>query len=65
LPVEHGSPPVTVLVYEHPRRTRSSGALLWIHGGGTVMGSVKHGHAWCGRVAEELGALVIRPWWAC
>jgi acetyl esterase/lipase len=59
LPAKNGRAPVTVLAYEHPRRTGPSGALLWIHGGGTVMGSVKHGHAWCGRVADELGALVI------
>lgn len=59
LPAEHGSPTVNVLVYEHPRRTRPSGALLWMHGGGTVMGSVKHGHAWCSRVADELDVLVI------
>jgi len=59
LPAEHGSPTINVAVYEHPQRTRPSGALLWIHGGGTVMGTLKHGHAWCSRVADELGALVI------
>ena len=59
VPAGLGSPAGTVLVYEPPRRTRPSGALLWIHGGGTVMGSVKGCHAWCARVADELGALVI------
>jgi acetyl esterase/lipase len=59
VPAEHDSPTVTVQVYEHPQRTTPSGALLWIHGGGTVMGTVQQGNAWCSRVADELGVLVI------
>jgi acetyl esterase/lipase len=59
VPAEHGSPAVSVQVYEHPQRTTPSGALLWIHGGGTVGGTVKQCHAWCSRVADELGVLVI------
>ncbi|MFD7323314.1 alpha/beta hydrolase [Streptomyces sp. NPDC059875] len=52
-------PAVTVLTYQAPNRPTPSGALLWIHGGGTIMGSARQAHAWCSRVAEELGVLVI------
>jgi acetyl esterase/lipase len=48
-----------VFVYEAPSRARPSGALLWIHDGGTVMGAARQDHAWCARLADELGALVI------
>lgn len=33
-------------------------ALLWIHGGGYVIGSAAQEDAWCRRVASELGAVV-------
>ncbi|MDT7724581.1 MAG: hypothetical protein QOI21_1157 [Actinomycetota bacterium] len=59
VPAEHASPAVNIQVYEHPQRTTPSGALLWIHGGGTVSGTAQQSHAWCSRVADELGALVI------
>jgi hypothetical protein len=48
-----------VVTYQTPALSMPSGALLWIHGGGTVMGTVRQGHAWCSRVADELGALVV------
>jgi acetyl esterase/lipase len=54
-----GEPPVPVVTYERPDRARPSGALLWIHGGGTVMGSPTSSHAFCSRVADELDALVV------
>lgn len=52
-------PAVNVVIYQAPGRSKPSGALLWIHGGGTVMGTLRQGHAWCSRVADELGALVV------
>jgi acetyl esterase/lipase len=52
-------PPVPVTVYEPPGRVRPSGALLWIHGGGLVMGAPPQAHAWCSRVAARLGVLVV------
>lgn len=52
-------PALTVVTYQAPARSEPSGALLWMHGGGTVMGTVRQGHAWCSRVADELGALVV------
>jgi acetyl esterase/lipase len=48
-----------VYLYEAPSRARPSGALLWMHGGGTVMGAARQDHAWCARLADELGVLVI------
>src|SRR5688500_10809165 len=39
LPGYAGAPPVPVYVYEPEGRDRPSGALLWIHGGGFVIGS--------------------------
>lgn len=48
-----------VFMYEAPSRARPSGALLWVHDGGTVMGAARQDHAWCARLADELGALVI------
>ena len=49
---------VRVLVYDAPGRERPSGALLWIHGGGLVLGVPEQGHDVCTRFAEEAGVLV-------
>lgn len=52
---------VRVLVYEAQGRRAGdpSGALVWIHGGGTVMGVPEQAHDTASRVASELGALVV------
>ncbi|ALN15323.1 MAG: alpha/beta hydrolase [Acidipropionibacterium acidipropionici] len=47
--------------YDPPGRQRQSGAVLWLHGGGMVIGSPWMDHGVCTRVAEELGAVVISP----
>ena len=39
--------------------SRRSGALLWIHGGGLVMGTPAAGDALCARFADELGIVVV------
>ena len=49
---------VRVLVYDAPGRERPSGALLWIHGGGLVLGAPEQGHDVCTRFAEEAGVFV-------
>jgi acetyl esterase/lipase len=54
-----GRPDVRVLVYEPGERTRPSGALVWIHGGGLIMGTPEQGNALCSRFAAELGMVVI------
>jgi acetyl esterase/lipase len=54
------SPPVAA---RHYRRRdlgpTPSAALLWIHGGGMVMGDLDMDDAWCRRVADQLGIHVI------
>ena len=41
-----------------PRGADPDAALLWIHGGGMVIGSARQDDALCARYAEELGILV-------
>ncbi len=56
VPVPDGS---RVLVTLHrPTGTPPRGAVLWLHGGGTVLGSPEVDHAWCGRLARDLRVLV-------
>jgi acetyl esterase/lipase len=50
---------VRLLTFEPPERARPSGALLWIHGGGLILGQPEQGEELCRRVATELGALVV------
>lgn len=54
-----GREPVAVHVYEPEDRARPSGALLWIHGGGFLIGAPEMGQPFGGRVAKELGVLVV------
>ncbi|GAA2210276.1 alpha/beta hydrolase [Nonomuraea monospora] len=49
-------PPVPVRIYR-PRQAR--GAVIWLHGGGYVMGNLDTEHPWAGRVADLSGATVI------
>ncbi|MFE0652066.1 alpha/beta hydrolase [Streptomyces sp. NPDC059534] len=51
-----GDPDVTVRVYR-PHEAR--GALVWLHGGGFVMGDVETEHPWATRLAASSGAVVI------
>lgn len=50
---------VTIHVYESQDRSRPSAALLWIHAGGTIMGTPEMDHDLCSRFAAELGILVV------
>lgn len=50
---------VRVLSYERPDRVTPSGALVWIHGGGYILAGPEVAHAWCSRVAHDLGVLVV------
>lgn len=59
LPATSGRPPVSVVTYERPDRPRPSGALLWIHGGGYVLGDTTMDDDWCAKVARELNVLVV------
>ncbi|MEI7033037.1 alpha/beta hydrolase [Streptomyces pratensis] len=51
-----GDPDVPVRIYR-PHRAR--GAVLWLHGGGFVMGSLDTEHPWAARLAEGSGAVVV------
>ena len=57
--VEDDDGSTRVLVYEPQGRTRPSPALIWLHGGGFVMGQPEQAHEFASRVAKELGALVV------
>lgn len=46
-------------IYDPPGRARPSGALLWIHGGGMILGAPWVDHGLCNRLATELGAVVV------
>ncbi|MFF3068944.1 alpha/beta hydrolase [Kitasatospora sp. NPDC057904] len=49
-------PGVPVRVYR-PRAAR--GAVIWLHGGGFVMGGLDTEHPWAARIAADSGAVVI------
>ena len=51
--------PVDVLVLDTPGRSRVSGALLWIHGGGLILGRPELDLDWCSRIAAELDVVVV------
>jgi acetyl esterase/lipase len=59
VPAAAGRDAIRVLVYERADRPRPSGALVWIHGGGLVMGTAEAGNDLCSRFASELGILVV------
>ncbi len=54
-----GGHDVEVFVYEPQARTRPSGALVWIHGGGLIMGVAEGAHESCSRLADAVGILVV------
>ncbi|MFB9207784.1 alpha/beta hydrolase [Nonomuraea spiralis] len=51
-----GDPGVPIRVY---RPERAQGAIIWLHGGGFVMGDLDTEHPWAARLAEGSGATVI------
>src|SRR4051812_4362013 len=51
-----GHPEVGVRIY---RPRRAEGAIVWLHGGGFVMGDLETEHPWAVRVANGSGAVVI------
>ena len=59
VPAGEDHPAVTVFVYDGPDRPRPSGALLWIHGGGYVLGHPATYHELCSRFAVDLGIVIV------
>lgn len=57
--VDRRSIPGDVYVYQPTARSVPSGALLYIHGGGYVIGHPSTYHPICSRIAAELGVLVV------
>ncbi|GAA0948622.1 alpha/beta hydrolase [Pseudonocardia zijingensis] len=51
-----GDPPVPLRIY---RPHQAQGAVVWLHGGGWVMGGLDSEHPWATRLAETSGAVVI------
>ncbi|WP_433332344.1 alpha/beta hydrolase [Spirillospora sp. CA-294931] len=51
-----GDPDVAVRIYR-PHEAR--GAIVWLHGGGWVMGDLNTEHPWAARIAEGSGVMVI------
>ena len=49
-------PDVPVRIY---RPHRAHGAIIWLHGGGFVMGDLETEHPWAARVAAGSGAVVV------
>ena len=49
-------PDVTVRIY---RPHQAHGAIVWLHGGGFVMGDLETEHPWAVRVADGSGAVVV------
>lgn len=50
---------VRVLVYEPAGRTHPSGAVVWMHGGGLVLGRAENAHERCSTLARDLGVLAV------
>jgi acetyl esterase/lipase len=48
-----------VFVHEPVGRTRPTGALLWVHGGGTILGRPEMDHQLCSRIASHVGIPVV------
>ena len=56
-----GEPPVRVLVTTPVERELAGPAVLWIHGGGMIVGTPQFEALGSGRVARDLGVVVVSP----
>ncbi|MES4903408.1 MULTISPECIES: alpha/beta hydrolase [unclassified Streptomyces] len=52
-------PDVAVRIYRPHQEHQAQGAIVWLHGGGFVMGSLDTEHPWAARIASGSGAVVI------
>ena len=54
------SPPVPVRIYSPTTQTSGrSGCLLWIHGGGFILGDLDQSDALCGQITRKTGCVVV------
>jgi acetyl esterase len=51
-----GNPDVPVRIY---RPHQAQGTIIWLHGGGFVMGGLDVEHPWIVRIADDSGAMVV------
>ena len=58
-PAEDGRPAVRVVHYEPAGRSQPAGALLWIHGGGLVLGTPEQDHVLASGLARDAGVPVF------
>jgi acetyl esterase/lipase len=56
-----GEPPVRVMVFTPEHRAQSCPAVLWIHGGGYVVGNPEFEAAGTGRLVSDLGVVAVSP----
>src|SRR5262245_58856645 len=54
-----GAPPVSVRVYQPAERPATQPALLWIHGGGYVVGSVEGNDHYVKQLVKSVGCLAV------
>jgi len=59
LPAEDGAPDVLVRVYRPVAGPESAPALLWIHGGGYVLGSIEEDDPMASHLAESIPCVVV------
>lgn len=59
VPGPPGAPGVPVYVYRPGAARQPTAALLYLHGGGFMIGSARTAHATCARIARELGIVVM------
>lgn len=59
IPAKGEQPVVPVRVYRPETPTQLAPALLWIHGGGFVMGNIEMDHAACASIARLLGTVIV------
>jgi acetyl esterase/lipase len=58
IPGLDGDPDIGILVYEPAERATPAPALVWIHGGGYIIGAAENEDLLCRRVAAQAGAVV-------
>lgn len=54
-----GAPDIPVYVYRPHGLQQPTAALLYMHGGGFMIGSARNFHATCARFARDLGIVVV------
>ena len=59
VPADEGRPEVPLVIYETADRVQPAPVLLWMHGGGLVMGTPETSQELCSRFAAELGVIVV------